>query len=136
MRVREWGVAAAPRAPEPRWLGHCLALPGAWRDQPWPDSVVAKVGPKIFAFLSPLEHRPADGPETLGLKCGDREAADLWLDRYPGSVRPMAYLGRYGWNTFVLDGSIPDDDVEELLEDSYARVVAGLPRRLRPPGRG
>ena len=129
-------MTAAPSGSERRWLEHCLALPGAWRDEPWSGSVVAKVGPKIFAFLGALEHRPTDGPATIGLRCGDREAADLWLDRYPGSVRPMAYLGRHGWNTFVLDGSIPDDDVEELVEDSYARVVAGLPWRLRPPGPG
>src|SRR5580698_1682147 len=30
---------------------YCLAKPGAWPDEPWGDGVVAKVGPKIFAFL-------------------------------------------------------------------------------------
>ena len=32
-------------------LAYCLAKPGAWRDEPWGDGVVTKVGPKIFAFL-------------------------------------------------------------------------------------
>jgi predicted DNA-binding protein (MmcQ/YjbR family) len=109
------------------WLDHCLARPGAWRDEPWPGSVVAKVGPKIFAFLGSLE-----GSTSIGLKCGDREAADLWLERYPGSAKKMAYLGRYGWNSFALDGTIPDEDVAELIDDSYALVVAGLPRSRRP----
>jgi len=109
------------------WLARCLAKPGAWRDQPWHDTVVAKVGPKIFAFLGDPER-----PTTIGLKCGDREAADLWLERYPGSATPMRYLARYGWNTFTLDGTIPDDDVAELIDDSYAFVVAGLPRSQRP----
>jgi predicted DNA-binding protein (MmcQ/YjbR family) len=111
----------------PDWLDHCLAKPGAWRDQPWDDDVVAKVGPKIFAFLG-----GPGPPTTIGLKCGDREAADLWLERYPGSVVPLPYLARYGWNRFALDGTIPDDEVAELVDASYAFVVAALPRRLRP----
>ena len=126
--------SSAPRsdgAADP-WLEHCLGLPGAWRDEPWDGQVVAKVGPKIFAFLRGLQ--PSGRPRTLGLKCGDREAADLWLERYPGSVSTLPYLGRWGWNAFTLDGSIPDEDLEELVERSYAIVVTTLPRRLRPPG--
>jgi predicted DNA-binding protein (MmcQ/YjbR family) len=109
------------------WLAYCLAKPGAWRDEPWHEDVVAKVGPKIFAFLGAPE-----GGTSVGLKCGDREAADLWLDRYPGSVTKMAYIGRYGWNSFALDGTIPDDEIAQLIDDSYAYVVAALPRSLRP----
>jgi predicted DNA-binding protein (MmcQ/YjbR family) len=109
------------------WLDHCLAKPGAWRDSPWEGDVVAKVGPKIFAFLV-----AADRPTSLGLKCGDREEADLWLERYPGAASVMRYIGRYGWNTFALDGSIPDDELAELVDRSYELVVASLPRAKRP----
>ena len=110
-----------------RWLDECLAKPGAWRDEPWEGDVVAKVGPKIFAFLG-----AADSPSSIGLKCGDRESADLWLERYPGQVSVMAYLGRHGWNTFALDGSIPDDELADLVDLSYRLVVAKLPRAQRP----
>lgn len=109
------------------WLAYCLTKPGAWRDEPWHDTVVAKVGPKIFAFLGSV-----DAPTTIGLKCGDRETADLALDRWPDAATPMPYLARYGWNSFRLDGSIVDDDLAELVDDSYAFVVAGLPRSRRP----
>lgn len=62
-------------------LGHCLSKPGAWRDEPWEGDVVAKVGPKIFAFLGSGE------PPGIGLKCdATREAADEWLLRYPGDA--------------------------------------------------
>jgi predicted DNA-binding protein (MmcQ/YjbR family) len=109
------------------WLAYCLAKPGAWRDEPWEGDVVAKVGPKIFAFLG------SDDPErSIGLKCGDREAADLWLERYPGTVTASAYIGRYGWNSFTLDGTIPDDEIAELVDRSYEQVVARLPRSKRP----
>ncbi len=112
---------------ESSWLGYCLAKPGAWRDEPWEGDVVAKVGPKIFAFLG-----SAAEPRSIGLKCGDREEADLWLERYAGAASVMPYIGRYGWNTFCLDGTIPDDELAELVDRSYALVVAALPKSRRP----
>lgn len=113
------------------WLDYCLAKPGAWRDEPWEGDLVAKVGPagkgKIFAFLG----LHGDAP-SIGLKCGTREEADLWLDRFPSAASRMAYIGQHGWNTFVLDGTIADDEVRELVDGSYAMVVAKLPRSQRP----
>lgn len=109
------------------WLAYALAKPGAWRDSPWEHDVVAKVGPKIFAFFGDSE----DGG-SIGLKCGDREAADLLLERYPESTKIMPYIGRSGWNTFTVDGSIPDDEIAELIDASYAFVVAKLPKSTRP----
>ena len=111
------------------WLAYCLAKPGAWQDSPWENDVVVKVGDKIFAFFGAAGQ---DGPGSIGLKCGDREAADLWLDRYPDAARKMAYIGAHGWNTFTLDGSVPDDEIEDLIDASYATIVAKLPQKKRP----
>ncbi len=107
-----------------RWLDYCLAKPGAWQDEPWEGDVVAKVGNKIFAFL---------GNETaIGLKCGDRETADLLLDRYQGAASKMAYIGKHGWNTFQLDGTIAPDEIKDLIDTSYNLIVARLPKSKRP----
>jgi predicted DNA-binding protein (MmcQ/YjbR family) len=105
-------------------LAYCLAKPGAWPDQPWEGDVVAKVGPKIFAFT---------GTTSVGLKCGaTRDEADEWLARYPGSVTVSAYIGRSGWNTLQLDGDIPDEEILEAVDASYDAVVAKLPKKDRP----
>ena len=108
---------------------HCLALPGAWPDNPWEhDHPVIKVGEpgKIFAFL---------GAESVGVKAGpDRDVADEWLDRYPEDASVMAYIGRSGWNSLALSGAIPDDELLEAVEESYRLVVAGLPKKHRPAG--
>ena len=105
-------------------LAHCLAKPGAWSDQPWEGDHVAKVGEKIFAFT---------GDESVGVKCGrSRDEADEWLRRYPQDATVMAYIGRYGWNTLRLNGAIPDEEILEAVDASYADVVARLPRRQRP----
>ncbi len=105
-------------------LAYCLAKPGAWRDEPWEGDVVAKVGTKIFAFT---------GRDEVGLKLGrSREEADEWLHRYPDDATVMAYVGRYGWNTLRLSGTIPDDELFEAIDTSYEAVVAALPRSQRP----
>ncbi|HMG29852.1 MAG TPA: MmcQ/YjbR family DNA-binding protein [Jiangellaceae bacterium] len=106
-------------------LAHCLAKPGAWQDEPWEGDVVTKVGDKIFAFLG--------SGGSVGVKCGSsREEADEWLLRYPDDASVMAYIGRSGWNTLVHGGAIPDDELLQAIDDSYATVVARLPKRLRP----
>ena len=103
---------------------HCLGKPGAWPDEPWEGDTVAKVGPKIFAFL---------GSESVGVKCGrSREEADEWLARYPGDASVMAYIGRSGWNTLRLGGAIPDEEIRDAVDASYDTVVAKLPRKHRP----
>ena len=110
-------------------LKYCLAKPGAWPDNPWDHEYpVVKVGPgqhgKIFAFL---------GADGVGVKAGPtREVADEWLHRYPGDATVMAYIGRSGWNTLALAGAIPDDELLEAVDESYAAVVARLPRKHRP----
>jgi predicted DNA-binding protein (MmcQ/YjbR family) len=105
-------------------LAHCLAKPGAWRDEPWDGDIVAKVGAKIFAFTS---------DEGVGVKLGaTRDEADEWLARYPEDAGVMAYIGRFGWNTLRVGGAIPDDEILEAIDQSYEAVVRRLPRSQRP----
>ena len=104
---------------------HCLAKPGAWLDQPWEGDFVAKVGDKIFAFL---------GADGVGLKCGaNRAEADEWVLQYPDDASVMAYIGRSGWNSLRWGGAIPDDELLEAVDASYATIVAKLPKSRRPP---
>ena len=106
-------------------VSYCLAKPGAWQDEPWEGDVVAKVGDKIFAFLG--------SGASVGLKCGrDRDQADEWLTRYPDDVTVMPYIGRYGWNSFRVGGGVPDDELLETVDASYADVVRRLPKKQRP----
>ncbi|HOI04511.1 MAG TPA: MmcQ/YjbR family DNA-binding protein [Dermatophilaceae bacterium] len=105
-------------------LAACLAKPGAWPDEPWDGDVVAKVGPKIFAFT---------GEDAVGLKLGrGQDEADEWLHRYPQDASVMAYICRYGWNALRLAGAIPDDELLEAIDASYESVVTALPRKQRP----
>ncbi|MCI4065499.1 MmcQ/YjbR family DNA-binding protein [Micromonospora sp. R77] len=107
---------------------YCLDKPGAWLDRPWEGDEVVKVGSRIFAFLGSL-----DGEPRVGVKCGpNRDVADEWLHRFPADAKPLAYLGRSGWNSLRLDGAIDDDELIDAVDGSYDAVVAKLPKRERP----
>lgn len=104
---------------------YCLAKRGAWPDEPWEGDSVAKVYEKIFAFLG--------GGATVGVKAGaTREEADEWLAQYPQDASVMSYIGRSGWNTLRIDGSISDDELREAIDAFYDAVVAKWPRKHRP----
>ncbi len=79
--------------------------------------------------------RASDAEPGVGLKCGQsREEADEWLIRYPDDASVMAYIGRSGWNNLAFAGAIADEDLVDAADESYRRVVEGLPKKLRPDG--
>ena len=47
------------------------------------------------------------------------------------AVTPGYHLNKRHWNTIVLDGSVPDTMVRDMIEDSYDLIVAALPRATR-----
>ena len=108
-------------------IAYCAGKPGAEETYPWGDAeLVCKVGGKAFAFIGLAGH-------TVGVKCGaNAEAAAEWRERHPGDITTSAYVGRYGWNSVNLKGSVPGDEVRELLDASYDAVVAKLPKSKRP----
>ena len=68
-------------------------------------------------------------PPHIILKC-DPEWSQVLREAY-AAVRPGYHLNKKHWNTIVLDGTVPDDEVAELIEHSYRLVVESLPQRVR-----
>jgi len=107
-----------------------LSLPGALEDFPFGDEVsVFKVGGKMFAAC-----RLDEQPRRLSVKCDHELAVRLRAD-YP-AITAGYHLNKRHWNTITLDGSIDDQMVADLLEDSYDLVVASLPKARRPGEKG
>jgi predicted DNA-binding protein (MmcQ/YjbR family) len=103
----------------------CLSFTGAEETFPFrPEVSVFKVAGKMFA-LSEL------GSESLrvSLKCDPRLAEGL--REAHAAVIPGYHLNKRHWNTVILDGSIPDDAVADMIEDSYDLVVSKLSRARR-----
>jgi predicted DNA-binding protein (MmcQ/YjbR family) len=100
-------------------------MPGAAEEFPFgPRTSVFKVAGKMFA-LSALSSRPL----SVSLKCEPELAQELRLS-YP-AIGPGYHLNKRHWNTVVLDGSLPEEMVRDMIEDSYDLVVAALPRATR-----
>jgi predicted DNA-binding protein (MmcQ/YjbR family) len=105
-----------------RW---CLGQAGAIEDFPFgPEHSVFKVSGKMFA-LSALDRVPLE----VSVKC-EPELALALRDSY-SAIRPGYHLNKRHWNTITLDGSLPDQLVRDLIEDSYDLVVSALPKRVR-----
>lgn len=103
----------------------CGKLAGAVEDFPFgPETAVWKVGGKMFAIL-PIEGDPA----SISLKCDPEEA--LALRQQFASVTAGYHLNKRHWNTVVVDGEVPDDEVTEMIGESYRLVVSSLPKRVR-----
>ncbi|NKQ53563.1 MmcQ/YjbR family DNA-binding protein [Amycolatopsis sp. K13G38] len=101
----------------------CLAFPGAGEEFPFDESnSVFKVRGKIFALS-----RLGATPLRVSLKCDPDIAVKLRLE-YP-AITGGYHLNKKHWNTVVLDGSVPEQLVLEMIEDSYDLVVSRLPRR-------
>ena len=47
------------------------------------------------------------------------------------AVLPGYHLNKRHWNTVILDGSLPDEVIRDMIEDSYDLVVAKLSRARR-----
>ena len=100
---------------------HCLSFPGAEETFPFgPENSVFKVAGKIFA-LSRLDQEPL----RVSLKCEPALAEQL-RQIHP-AVLPGYHLNKRHWNTVILDGSIPEQLVKDMVEDSYDLVVSRLP---------
>ncbi len=68
-------------------------------------------------------------PWQLSLKCDPGHAVAL-REQFP-AVTAGYHLDKRHWNTVVLDGSVPDDLLDEWIHDSYDLVLAGLSRAQR-----
>jgi predicted DNA-binding protein (MmcQ/YjbR family) len=103
----------------------CLRQPGAIEDFPFgPEFSVFKVSGKMFA-LSALDRTPLE----VSVKCEPELAVGL-RDAHP-AIRPGYHLNKRHWNTITIDGSLADQLVRDLVEDSYDLVVSALPKRTR-----
>jgi predicted DNA-binding protein (MmcQ/YjbR family) len=106
-------------------IAECLARPGAVEDYPFGDEVaVFKVAGSVFAMVM-----LAATPANVTLKC-DPDRAIALRERY-AAITPGYHTNKRHWNTIVLDGSVPDDELLELIDHSYQLVVGRLTKAQR-----
>jgi len=65
-------------------------------------------------------------PLTVSLKADPVDA--MILRKQYKAVKPGYHMNKKHWNTVTLDGSIPDEDLRLMMDESYTLVVQGMTR--------
>jgi predicted DNA-binding protein (MmcQ/YjbR family) len=103
----------------------CLTFRGSEETFPFGfETSVFKVAGKMFA-LSRLD----EDPLRVSLKCEPLLAQQLRAT-HP-AILGGYHLNKRHWNTVIIDGSLPDTMIADMVEDSYDLVVSKLPRARR-----
>ena len=100
----------------------CLSFRGSEETFPFGfETSVFKVATKVFAIT-----RLHGEPLGVSVKC-DPLLAEQLRAAHP-AISAGYHLNKRHWNTVVIDGSLTDEMIGDMVEDSYDLVVSKLPR--------
>lgn len=109
----------------------CLSLPGAQEYLPFSNTGNARycdwlafsVGEKWFALVDAAQF------EYCNLKC--EPELSLCLQAQYTAVRPGYHMNRRHWISVYFNTDLPDDRVQQLVEESHRLVLSCLPKRVQ-----
>lgn len=104
-----------------------LSFENTYSDRPFRDRnwqlIRVKPGKKAFLWIYEM-----NGYIHLNVKA-DPEWRDFWRAAY-ASVIPGYHQNKEHWNTIILDGTIPDKDIERMISESYDRITDSPTKRI------
>ncbi len=106
----------------------CLSLPDACEDYPFDDNWTVmrhQTNRKMFAAIYDRE-----GRVWINVKA-EPNWADFWKTVYPAVV-PAYHMNKLHWVSIILDGSMSDEEIFHLIDDSYRLTAPRLRRRPQP----
>ncbi|HSX45228.1 MAG TPA: MmcQ/YjbR family DNA-binding protein [Candidatus Saccharimonadales bacterium] len=96
---------------------YVLSMPNAKLDYPFGEDVaVYKVKDKMFALIP-----EKTDPVRISLKC-DPLLSKILRDKYE-TVMEGYHLNKKHWNTVILSGQLPWEEIQGLIRHSYDLVV-------------
>lgn len=108
-------------------LNYGLSFPDTYQDAPFRDAnwqlVRVRQSKKVFLWTYEM-----DGYLRLNVKVSP-ESRDFWRGAY-SSVVPGYHQNKEHWNTLILDGTIPETDVFQMIKESYALVTDSPTKRI------
>ena len=101
-------------------LAYGLSFPDTYQEAPFhdPNWQLVRVKGSKKAFLWTYER---DGCLNLNVKV-DPEWREFWRNAY-AAVVPGYHQNKEHWNSIILDGTIPDDEIRRMVAESYDLVV-------------
>lgn len=96
---------------------YVLSMPNAVREYPFGESVaVYKVNDKMFALI-----REGKEPVHISLKC-DPQLAVVLREKYE-TVMAGHHLNKRHWNSILLTGQLPWEEIQGFIRHSYQLVT-------------
>ena len=96
-------------------IDFCLSLENTYEDYPFDVNWTVmrhKDNKKMFAAI--YEHL---GNVWVNVKC-DPNLSYMWRNTFE-SVVPAYHMNKYHWNSIILDGTVPVDDIKNMIFDSF-----------------
>ena len=108
-------------------LEYGLSFPNTYQEAPFRDNnwQLVRVKGSKKAFLWTYE---MNGILHLNVKTSP-EWRDFWRSTFP-SVVPGYHQNKEHWNTIIMDGSIPEDDVKRMIAESYDLITDSPTKRI------
>ena len=100
-------------------LKYGLSFPNTYQDAPFrdPNWQLIRVHGSKKAFLWTYER---NGQLCINVKV-DPEWRDVWRSLY-SAVQPGYHQNKEHWNTVILDGSVPTEELKRMIAESYDLV--------------
>ena len=103
-------------------IAYCLTLKDAYEDYPFHDPnwcvIRHKNNQKVFAWIF-----DRNGHVWINVKC-DPQWRDFWREAFP-SVIPAYHLNKEHWNSIILDGTVPEEEIRRMIAESYDLTKKG-----------
>ena len=108
-------------------LTYGLSLPGTYQDAPFhdPNWQLVRIKGSKKAFLWTYD---MDGAVHINVKV-DPQWRDFWRDAYE-AVMPGYHQNKEHWNTIILDGTVPEQEIQRMIAESYDLVTDSPTRRI------
>lgn len=104
-----------------------LAFPDTYMERPFRDPnwqlIRVKGSKKAFLWIYEM-----DGIVWLNVKA-DPQWRDFWREAF-ASVVPGYHQNKEHWNTIYLDGTVPEEDIQRMIGESYDLVTDSPTKRI------
>ncbi|MBT9775646.1 MmcQ/YjbR family DNA-binding protein [Clostridium sp. MCC353] len=101
-------------------ITYCKTLADVYEDYPFHDEnwtvMRYRKNKKCFAYIYERE-----GAVWVNVKCSP-EWIEFWRNAWE-SVVPAYHMNKNHWNSLILDGTIPGQDIKRMIAESYDLIV-------------
>lgn len=96
---------------------------------------------KVFSVKNKMFATIAHGANAKSAKVGDDVKAHFWMNikcdpeeaemlrDIFSSIIPAYHMNKRLWNTIILDGSIPQGEIERMIDNSFNLVVSKMTKK-------